>query len=86
MDKMAIHMLFSFMRMHYGVPYIDIQNINDLSGAPISKYLANPQTIGAKIDKNDPNALVLVKLKHNGEVVESKILKEMLSDNKLNVK
>lgn len=89
MDKMAIHMLFTYMRMHYGVPNININNINDLHSTPISKYLEHPQTIGAKIDSEDSERLVLVELNHHGKLVERKIesniLKTMRSENKLDV-
>ncbi len=83
MDRTAVQILFTYIGMQYGIPKIDINNINNLSAAPVSKYLAKSQTIGANFDK-DTDSWVLTKIMHNGRL-ESKILKNLESDNKLYV-
>lgn len=71
--------------MQYGVPNINIVNIDDLSSAPVSKYLAHPQTIGANFDKHE-GGFALVQSRHDGILVKgSKILKSLDSANKLHV-
>jgi hypothetical protein len=52
MDRTAVQILFTYIGMQYGIPKIDINNINNLSAAPVSKYLAKSQTIGANFDKD----------------------------------
>lgn len=45
-DKHSIHMIFSYLRMHYGAPHITYVDSNStLSHASVSKLLEKPQPI-----------------------------------------
>lgn len=82
-DKHAIHILFTYLEMHYGVPNIDKVNIDNLSIAPVSKLVMYPQTLGYTLDK-DANP-ILVQLIDNGRLKYSPILSNLASENKLSV-
>lgn len=82
MDRAAIHMLFTYIKMQYGVPKIDINNINNLSSAPTSIYFKEPQVFAADVDGD---RYILAQLNHNGRISKRVLLKDNLiiaSDNK----
>ena len=54
-------MIFTYLRMHFGVPYIDHLDKNfKLSDAPVSKHLERPQHVYIEKSK------ILKSLEHNG--------------------
>jgi hypothetical protein len=60
-DKHSIHMIFSYLRLNYGIPHITyVDQDFKLSDAPVSKYLEKSQPVY----KNDSN--ILKHLEHNG--------------------